>query len=692
MPVYGGLFTGTSTAFSTGSVDEACGWTGSGKGSIVRGPWLGGCCMVGAVRLNPEQYAAVFHRGGPLLVLAGAGSGKTRVITERIAALMEEGVSPEVITAITFTNKAAREMQQRVAARVGERARDIWIGTFHALGLAILRAHPEAAGRSPGFSIVAERERRDILATALEDARITEGRDALDQWLGRIRRIKSGREVRDRSEVEVLARYEALLKAMNAVDLDDLVLLPVHAIREHEEVRIRWRERARHLLVDECQDTNPAQYAFIRALSPEGQGLCVVGDDDQSIYGWRGAEAANMRRFAEELPHLCIVRLVRNYRSTATILAAANTLIARNAGRIGKELVSARGGGEPISVLMARTPEEEAERVALDIRMRRATTGRRWDAFAVLARTGHELRLVERALRAQRIPYYLAGGRSFFDRAEIQDAVAYLRLVANPKDDLAFMRAIARPKRGVGKETLAQLAERARGCDKSLLEAADDPACLAGLRAAAELRAFALLVGELEDAFARQEADAAYQALLERSGITCLVEEEARSPAVARSRLDALADLGRWWQRHAERGGDVAGFVQTLAAVRAREEQEEEPQGCVRLLTVHAAKGLEFDEVYLIGFNEGRFPHAQALDEGRIEEERRLAYVAITRARFRLTVSLAERRGRLVLEPSRFLDEMGRDHLRWLHEEEAGEDEVEAHLAYVRAILERDRG
>ena len=642
-----------------------------------------------AARLNPEQREAVFHRGGPLLVLAGAGSGKTRVITERIAALLAEGVPPEAVTAITFTNRAADEMRRRVAARAGEAAGRVRIGTFHALGLQILRAHPEAAGRRPGFSIVADGERRELLATVLEDARLAHGRDEVERWMARIGRMKSGRAPREAAEGEVLERYDALLAAMNAVDLDDLIRLPVRMLEREEQVRAIWRPRARHLLVDEYQDTNPAQYAFLRALSPSAEGLCAVGDDDQGIYGWRGADAANMRRLVEELPGLRIVRLVRNYRSTATILAAANRLIARNRDRLGKELASELGGGEPVRVVRAATPEEEAERVAMDLRMRRATAGRRWDAFAVLARTGHQLRQLERALRAQRIPYHLTGGRSFFDRREIQDALAWLRLIANPRDDLAFVRAVARPRRGIGKAALAALARKARARGAGLLEAASDAEGLEGVRHAAALGAFAELVGALEDAFARQEPDAAFAALLERTGLARLVREEARDDEAAQARMDALAELGRWWARHARAGGDLAGFVQTLAAVRAREEQEDEPQGRVRLLTVHAAKGLEFDEVWVIGLNEGVFPHAQALEEGRIEEERRLMYVAITRARFRLTLTLAERRGREELAPSRFLDEIGREHLRRQDEEEPTEEEVEAHLAYVRSLLGR---
>lgn len=642
-------------------------------------------------RLNPQQYEAVFHRQGPLLVLAGAGSGKTRVITERIAALVERDVPVDAITAVTFTNKAAREMRQRLKVRLGGQSKILRICTFHALGLSMLREHAGLADRKPNVSVFAGSEQRSALRSVLQDMRLPVDAKQIDAMLGRISMLKNGLSNTDDPGLQVVRdRYDALLTRMNAVDFDDLLILPIRMLQQDASMLALWRERCRYMLVDEYQDSSRVQYDFIRLLVPPDGNLTVVGDDDQSIYGWRGAEISNLFRLDEDYPGLTVIRLEENYRSTGAILHTANILIGNNSQRMGKQLRSNMGRGKPLRIWETVTPEDESERVAADIVARHATSKSEWRDFCILYRASYQSRPLELALRERGTPYLVSGGISFFERTEVRDILAYLRLIANTDDDLAFLRAITRPRRGVGDKALGALGVLAQEYGLSLLDT-----CLHDdftHKRAPVFVAFANLVGELGHRFLHGEADDAFDVLLADSGIEAMVEAEAADEKEQEIRMRNIHELRRWWLRHVENGGKLDGFIQNLSLFA--DKKEDESGDAVRLMTVHAAKGLEFDHVYIIGMEEGSFPHKNAVDEQRMEEERRLMYVAITRARFYLTLSLARKKRRFgqieIQSPSPFLGELGEAHVQWVDREpesEASVEESESHMAAMRKAL-----
>jgi len=640
-------------------------------------------------QLNSEQYKAVYHRHGPLLVLAGAGSGKTRVITERMAALVERDVPPDAITAVTFTNKAAREMRERLLARLGEQAQSLRICTFHALGLAIVREHAALLERRANVSVFAIPEQRSAMRSVLQEMHLPADSDAVDRVLKGVSALKNGLGEADISLAMVRERYDALLAQMNAVDFDDLMVLPVRLLAAHEDVRLRWQGRARHLLVDEYQDSSRIQYELIRLLAPPDSNLTVVGDDDQSIYGWRGAEVRNLFDLERDYSQLAVVRLEENYRSTAAILHTANTLIAHNSARLGKKLRSTLGQGKPVRVWEAASPPDEAERVAADIRARRAGSGLRWSDFAVLYRASYQARELELALRSAAVPYHVSGGLSFFDRSEVQDVLSYLRLIANFDDDLAFMRAVSRPRRGIGDRALADLGMAAGRQRRSLLDACLDDG-FAG-RKAETLRAFGELIVGLEHLFMHAEADDAFDALLDRTGLRAAIESAAADGDEYERRMSNVDELRRWWLRHVEEGGDLSGFLQRIFLLSDADNEDAGNQ--VRLMTVHAAKGLEFPHVYIVGVEDGVFPHKSAVEENRLEEERRLMYVAMTRARFQLTLSCSRTRRRFgqveAMSPSPFLSEAGEAHLRWVDRETDSPEALEEAAAHMAAMRDR---
>jgi len=646
------------------------------------------CLMSG---LNPQQYEAVFHRKGPLLVLAGAGSGKTRVITERIAALVERDVPADAITAVTFTNKAAREMRQRLVARLVGRSKALRICTFHALGLSMLREHAGLADRKPNVSVFARSEQRSALRSVLQDMRLPADAKQIDAMLGRISGLKGGLAVAVDPGLQVVRdRYDKLLARMNAVDFDDLLILPIQMLQQDASMLALWRERCRYMLVDEYQDSSRIQYDFIRLLVPPDGNLTVVGDDDQSIYGWRGAEISNLFRLDEDYPGLTVIRLEENYRSTGAILHTANTLIGNNSQRMGKQLRANLGQGKPLRIWETATPEDEAERVASDIVARHATSKSKWNDFCILYRASYQSRPLELALREQGAPYHVSGGISFFERTEVRDVLAWLRLIANADDDLAFLRAVTRPRRGLGDKALGALGLFAQEYRFSLLDACfrDDFAH----KRTPVFVAFANLVTELEHRFLHGEADDAFDALLADSGIEAMIEAEAGDEKEVDVRMGNLHELRRWWILHVENGGKLDDFIQRLSLFADKEDDES--GDAVRLMTVHAAKGLEFDHVYIVGMEEGSFPHKNAVEEQRMEEERRLMYVAMTRARFYLTLSHARKKRRFgqieIQSPSLFLGELGDMHVQWVDKEpesEASMEESESHMAAMRRAL-----
>ncbi len=662
--------------------------------------------------LNPQQYQAVFHRKGPLLVLAGAGSGKTCVITERIAALVERDVPPGAITAVTFTNKAAQEMRQRLKTRLDGSGKTLRICTFHALGLSMLRQHAVLAGRKSNVSVFAGSEQRSALRSVLQDMRLPADAKQVDAVLSRVSRLKNGLAERiepspgsrvgrgmdqaihgsmsvDPGLLTIRSRYDDLLTRMNAVDFDDLLILPVRMLQQDAPMLALWRERCRYMLVDEYQDSSQIQYDFLRLLVPSDGNLTVVGDDDQSIYGWRGAEISNLFRLDEDYPGLTVIRLEENYRSTAAILHTANTLIGHNSQRMGKQLHSNLGRGKPPRIWETAMPEDEAERVAADIVARHGTSKSKWVDFCILYRASYQSRPLELALRGKGAPYHVSGGMSFFDRTEVRDVLAWLRLVANDDDDLAFLRAITRPRRGLGDKALGALGLFAREHGLSLLEACareNFPHQRASVFAA-----FANLVGSLEQHFLCGEADDAFDALLAESGIESTIKAEADDERALDSRMANIHELRRWWVAHVGNGGKLDDFIQRLSLFA---DKDDESGDAVRLMTVHAAKGLEFDHVYIVGMEKDSFPHRNAVAEQRMEEERRLMYVAITRARFYLTLSHVKKKRRFgqleVQSPSPFLAELGDAHVQWVDREpesETSREESESHMEAMRRAL-----
>lgn len=652
------------------------------------------CASMSTSQLNEEQYRAVHHRGGPLLVLAGAGSGKTRVITERIAALVERDVPEDAITAVTFTNKAAKEMRERLTGRLGEKAQKLRICTFHALGLTIVREHADLIHRRTNVSVFAGSEQKSALKSVLSDMKLPADADQVDRLISRISLLKNGLiEESDNQLSAIRERYDQLLERMNAVDFDDLMVLPIRLLSESSDVRALWRSRARHFLIDEYQDSSRIQYEWVRLLVPDDGNLTVVGDDDQSIYGWRGAEVKNLFQLERDYPAITVIQLEENYRSTGSILDASNSLIAKNSERLGKTLRSNLGKGKPISVWESANPEEEAERVASDIKVRRMSTDNaKWDHFCVLYRASYQAREIEMAMRREKIPYHISGGLSFFDRAEIQDFLSYLRLIANFDDDLAFMRAISRPRRGIGDKALGELGQFAMVHSCSLLEA-----CLheeLEHKRVHSLREFGELIVALEFQFKHGEADEAFDATLDMTHLEAAIRGEADDEQQAELRMANLMELRRWWMTHAEQGGDLADFLQQIFLMA--DKSDDDPTGQVRLMTVHASKGLEFDHVYVVGMEDGIFPHASALEENRMEEERRLMYVAMTRARYYLTLSYSRVRQRFGQKeksaPSPFLHEPEQSVVRWVdrdRDSEATQEEAEDFMAAMRRNLER---
>jgi ATP-dependent DNA helicase Rep len=660
--------------------------------------------------LNPRQLEAVRHLASPCLVLAGAGSGKTRVIVHKIAQLLHTGLEPAQIAAITFTNKAAAEMRERAKALVGPRAaKAIVVCTFHALGVRLLRADGERIGLKPNFSIL---DSDDVLGV-LRDAGGTTDAALARRWQWAISLWKNqgldaaaaqGAAASDDERVaaRVMQRYEERLAAYQAVDFDDLIGLPLKLLHGDGEARAKWRTAFAHVLIDEVQDTNAVQYELLKALVGERGVFTAVGDDDQSIYGWRGATIDNLKRLPQDYPALKVVALEQNYRSTGAILAAANNVIAANPKVFEKKLWSEFGEGEPVRVIECDGEEHEAERAVASIQSRRSAGGQvKYSDFAVLYRANHMAKAFEQKLRAAQIPYKVSGGQSFFDRAEIKDLCAWLRLLVNNDDDPAFLRAVTTPKRGIGHTTLAALGEFAAKWKTSLFEAlfAETLAAAVSAKARAGLHEFGRFVNDLEHnarkAIGGEAARALLMQWLKDIGYEQHLYDGEDSEKLAAARWSNVLDFVDWIVLRC--GGKVEDGVadetkslfdvaQTISIIASLAERSDE-QDVVTLSTLHAAKGLEWPHVFLAGINEGLLPFKTEGEEttgARIEEERRLMYVGITRARTTLTVSTLRRRkkGREMVagKPSRFIAEMK------LNERVAKEDPREK-LKRLRAEL-----
>jgi len=664
--------------------------------------------------LNPSQQEAARHIDTPLLVLAGAGSGKTRVITRKIAYLIETiGMQPRHITAVTFTNKAARGMKERVAGLLkGKNGKGLSISTFHTLGLNIIRREHKLLGLKSGFTIFDAQDAESLLKELLRKGKGDDEVASSYQWrisewkndmLSPEQALSQAESELDQRSALLYAHYQRSLRAFNAVDFDDLILLPVRLFRESPEALEQWQNRIRHLLVDEYQDTNLSQYELVRQLVGVRQSLTVVGDDDQSIYAWRGARPENLIRLKEDFPRLKVVKLEQNYRSSGRILKAANTLIANNPHVFEKRLWCDLGPGEPIRVMSCKNELNEAEKVVSEIIHHKFTSGAAHGDYAILYRGNHQAKLFESALRQHNIPYFLSGGTSFFSRAEIKDVMAYLRLLANPDDDAAFLRIVNTPRREIGASTLERLGNYATERDVSLLAACDELGLEQHLsaRPLERLREFAGWIGRFQQKAENDHPVQTVRDLLRELQYEDWLYEKASSDKVAERRWENVLELVQWLdQLHkGDRVGEsLTEMVNHLALQDILERQDDDSgNNQVHLMTLHASKGLEFPHVFLVGMEEELLPHKSSIEEDNIEEERRLAYVGITRAQRTLTISFAEKRKRfgeiIACEPSRFLNELPEADLKWegrqgdsLSKEEK-QERGNAHLANLRNLL-----
>ncbi|MBV0933222.1 DNA helicase Rep [Marinobacterium weihaiense] len=664
-------------------------------------------------RLNPRQREAVHYIGGPLLVLAGAGSGKTSVITQKIAWMVREaGLEARHIAAVTFTNKAAREMKERVSQLLqGKEGRGLTVSTFHTLGLNIIRRERKYLGLKSGFSLFDDQDTKALLRDLM--LQNDEDTDQLNDIQHRISNWKNDMLTPDQALAEaelpqdILAAraYEAYnrhLRAYNAVDFDDLILLPVQLLTDHAEVLERWQRRIRYLLVDEYQDTNLSQYKLVRLLVGHRSGLTVVGDDDQSIYAWRGARPENLAQLQVDFPSLKVVKLEQNYRSTSRILKAANTLIANNPHVFEKKLWSEMGYGDPLRVIHARNDDAEAERVATEILDRHLRERIAFRDFAILYRGNHQSRLIEMKLQSYQIPYKLSGGTSFFARAEIKDLMSYLKVLINRDDDNAFLRIINLPRREIGPSTLHALGEYASGREVSLFQACGELGLEQALSAQAveRLRRFCHLIDRLYERCRDDDPIAAIHELIEEIDYAGWIRQNASSEVVAEKRMQnvyfLLESLHSTLERLQEddEGAGIEDAIARLVLLDMLDRQnEEDDSDRVQLMTLHASKGLEFPHVFLLGMEEELLPHRNSIEMDTIEEERRLAYVGITRAQKTLTMTLAKQRRQfgewMECMPSRFLDELPAEDIE---HEGRGDARPEQNRARGRATLNSLKG
>ena len=636
--------------------------------------------------LNPQQREAIHYLDGPLLVLAGAGSGKTRVITQKIAYLVQDcGFQPRNIAAITFTNKAAKEMQERIGKILSPtQAGELQISTFHSLGVRILREEAKALGYKPRFSIFDSADCAGILSEAagtVDKATVRILQSLISNWKNALVTPEAARHLATDEHQKLAAHaylsYEATLKAYQAVDFDDLIGLPVKLFSEHPEIADKWQNRLRYLLVDEYQDTNACQYQLLKLLTGVRAQFTAVGDDDQAIYGWRGADIDNLRKLPAEFPNLKVIKLEQNYRSTVRILKAANNVIANNEKLFDKKLWSEHGHGEQISVTTYRDNDAEAEGVVMKLQAHRFEQRTQFKDYAILYRSNHQARIFEEYLRDHRIPYLLSGGKSFFDKAEIKDIIAYLRLLANEDDDPAYIRAATTPKRGIGAATLQVLGTYAGERHVSLFAAAFEEgfAHRVAPRQLEPLLEFGQFINRMQERAGWESANLVLPDLLKAIDYeTYLYDHEEER--VAQTRWANVCEFANWINKKGELDGKtLIELTQSIALINMLDKQNDEEVDAVQLSTLHASKGLEYPHVFLVGIEEGILPHRESTEPSKVEEERRLMYVGITRAQRTLHISFCERRKQarefIPCEPSRFIDEMGRDDVRFAGGKEA---------------------
>jgi ATP-dependent DNA helicase Rep len=644
-----------------------------------------------AHNLNAQQQAALKYIDGPLLVLAGAGSGKTSVITGKIAYLVKQcGIPSRNIYAVTFTNKAAREMKDRVSKLLSSsESKGLSVSTFHNLGLNIIRFEIKTLGFKPGFSIMDQEDCRNLLKellvrhTDLDEKLIDNIQHTISDWKNSLlepgQAVSASNSTGEQSIAMLYERYQRALRAYNAVDFDDLIMIPVCLFREQPEVLAKWQQRIRYMLVDEYQDTNLAQYELVRTLVKEKQALTVVGDDDQSIYAWRGARPENLMQLQEDFSALKVIKLEQNYRSTGRILAAANQLIDNNPHLIQKALWSELGPGDPLRFIISDNEEREAERVVneiIDMRLKRRC---KYSDFAILYRGNYQSKLMELKLQTQNIPYDITGGQSFYAKTEIKDVMAYLRLIINPDDDNALLRIINTPRRQIGPTTLERLGEYANQRQVSFLDAIDEVGLSATVPSAnlQRLQRFKHWLQNVQRNVYSDKPVPAIRELLEDIDYQDWLRQNASSDAAANKRWENINLLISQIEYalkdndsdsvEADKNPIEAAISKIILRDILDREQEESADDKVQLLTLHAAKGLEFLHVFLIGMEEEVLPHRNSIEGDQIEEERRLAYVGITRAQRTLTMTSAAQRTQFgetsATTASRFVDELPQDDL-----------------------------
>ena len=661
-------------------------------------------------KLNPRQSEAVRYSDGPMLVLAGAGSGKTSVITRKIAYLIEQlGIPGRHIAAVTFTNKAAREMKERVSRLVDRKlTRGLIVSTFHNLGLNIIREEHTHLGYHPGFSIFDADDARALLqdlmmreASADAGDELADVQMTISSWKNAMHSPADAwsraADEREQRIAIIYRHYADYLKAYNAVDFDDLILLPVQLFRSNPEVLAKWRRKIRYTLVDEYQDTNLCQYELVKLLVAERAAFTVVGDDDQSIYAWRGARPENLAQLKQDFPSLKIVKLEQNYRSTVRILRCANTVIANNPHLFDKALWSEHTTGDELRIVRCRNEDAEAERIATEIIDTKLKRGLRFLDFAVLYRGNHQSRLLEMKLQAYQVPYRISGGQSFFSKNEIKDAMGYLRLMMNPGDDAAFLRVVNVPRREIGPRTLEQLSHYARSRNISLFRAVGDMGAETHVtgKGLDRLRRFAHWVDNTCERLRSENPVSVIKQLFTDIEYEEWLHLHSGSAKQAGKRMENIWYLVESIQRMLEEGkgtADEIGIEDAISRLILRDmmeqREEEDDSDKIQLMTLHASKGLEFPHVFIMGLEEEILPHRSSIEEGNIEEERRLIYVGITRARETLTLTYAAQRKqygeKLETIPSRFLDELPGDDLRW---EGTGDLDLEANQKKGKATL-----
>ena len=651
-------------------------------------------------RLNPRQQEAVEYISGPLLVLAGAGSGKTSVITRKIAYLVKEcGIRAQHIIAVTFTNKAAREMKERVGQLLrGPDARGLTVSTFHNLGLNIIRKEHQRLGYKPGFSIFDQQDATALITDLMhKDYGAEDGIEGIQAQISNWKNdlilpdeaLAQAKTPQEQTAASVYMHYQRTLKAYNAVDFDDLILIPVVLFRDNPDVLEKWQFRIRYMLVDEYQDTNASQYLLVKMLVGTQARFTVVGDDDQSIYAWRGARPENLALLKEDFPHLKVVMLEQNYRSTSRILRAANTLIANNPHVFEKQLWSELGYGEPLRVIRCRNEEAEAERVAVEIQNQHHQHKRAWREFAILYRGNHQARLIELKLQHHQIPYHLSGGTSFFSRQEVKDLMSYLRLLVNPDDDNAPLRVINVPRREIGPATLEKLGTYANERQISMHQACGETGLAERLdtRYSERLQRFITWLDSARKHCYGDDPIGGLRQMVLDLDYENWIRQNCSSDEIAAKRMGnvwfLIDSLKNILEKDESGESTIEDAIAKLVLRDMLERQEEEEDSDrVQLMTLHASKGLEYPHVFIMGMEEEILPHRSSIEADSVEEERRLAYVGITRARKTLAFTFAAKRrqfGEIIdCAPSRFLDEIPPEDLEWEGSEEAPVEQKQA--------------